>query len=68
MNMNMRKFVVTFISSDLAFRRVNIIFSDGEQVTPDAVQQKVEEKIKGVCERIVMFRIIAWSPIDEFSF
>lgn len=63
----MRKFVVSFISSDLAFHRVNILFSEGEQVTFDTVQEKAKQKVKSLCDRVVGFRIIAWSPVDEFS-
>ncbi len=64
----MKKFVVSFISSDLAFHHVNIEFANGVQITLNAVQQKVEQKIKGLCDRIDAYRIIAWSPIDEYSF
>ena len=64
----MRKFVVTFISSDLAFHHVNIIFTEDELITLNNVQKKVEKKVKGLCERIDAYRIIAWSPIDEFCF
>ena len=64
----MRKFVVSFISSDLAFHRVNIVFADGEQVTLNAVREKVDQKNKGLIVRIDAYRIIAWSPIDEYSF
>ena len=63
----MRKFVVSFVSSDLHFHHANIIFVDGEKVTLSAIQQKVDVKIKEMCERIVAYRIIAWSPIDEYS-
>lgn len=63
----MRKFIVSFISGDLAFHRVNIIFSENEKVTMESVQEKTEQQVKNMCERILSFRIIAWSPVDEFS-
>lgn len=63
----MRKFIVSFISSDLAFHRVNILFSEVEQVTFDTIQEKTKQKVKNSCDRIVDFRIIAWSSVDEFS-
>lgn len=62
----MRKFIVSFISSDLSFHRVNILFSEGEQVTFNTVQEKTKQKIKISCYRIFDFKIIAWSPVDEY--
>jgi len=62
----MKKFIVSIVTSDLAFHRVNIVFSENEKVTMMTVQEKTEEKVKNMCERILSFRIIAWSPVDEF--
>lgn len=45
----------------------NQIWEDGT-VSMDSVQKKTEKQVKNMCERILAFRIIAWSPVDEFSF
>ncbi len=63
----MRKFIVSIVTSDLAFHHVNIMFTEEEKVSMDSVQEKTEKQIKSMCERIFAFRIIAWSPVDEFS-
>jgi phosphoribosylformylglycinamidine (FGAM) synthase PurS component len=63
----MRKFIVSIVTSDLAFHHVNIMFTEDEKVSMDSVQEKTEKQVKNMCERILAFRIIAWSPVDEFS-
>lgn len=59
----MRKFVVLIFSLRYHnFQKVNIVFTDGEVVTLDSVQQKVITKLN-----TDSFMLMSWSPVDEFS-
>ena len=64
----MRKFVVLFVNSDLSVHHVYILFNDGEQVTLNAIERKVDAEIENMCARIGAYKILAWSPVDEFSY
>ena len=47
----------------MSFQKVNIAFAEGATVTLSGVQKKVIEKLNSDS-----FMIIAWSPVDEFTF
>ena len=58
----MRKFVATiFYLPNHGFKKVNIVFTDGEIVTLEKVYQKVIAKVESN-----QFTLISWSPVDEF--
>ena len=60
----MKKYVVTvFNLRTHGLQKVNIVFADGVSVTLEGVIRKVENRL-GPASYI----IIAWSPVDEFSF
>lgn len=64
----MRKFIVTIVTDNLAFHRINILFTEDEKVSMESVQEKTEQQVKNMYKRILSFRIIAWSPVDDFDF
>ena len=59
----MKKYVVTIFSlRHHNFKKVNVVFTNGEIVTLDSVHQKVITQLN-----TESFMLISWSPVDEFS-
>lgn len=60
----MKRYIATiFNHRQTSLQKVNILFAEGELVTLDSVQSKVQDKL-----RPATFMLIAWSPVDEFTF
>lgn len=60
----MKRYFVTILNHrHMSFQKVNIVFAEGEMVTLDSVQRKVIDKLNTDA-----FMIIAWSPVDDFTF
>ena len=60
----MKKYVVTVFNLHThGFQKVDTLFADGEIVTLYSVTKKIMDKVGPGS-----FVIIAWSPVDEFSY